>query len=101
MSGDGEERRRVLQDNVVRSYSVPEVVDRYRQRAAADLRRWEEALLASVMPEPGTVLVVGCGSGREAFALEDRGWTVTAGGVHPAPPEVAPRGAPGRHSGGR
>jgi SAM-dependent methyltransferase len=89
MSGDGEERRRVLQDNVVRSYSVPEVVDRYRQRAAADLRRWEEALLASVMPEPGTVLVVGCGSGREAFALEDRGWTVTAVDVTPALLEVA------------
>ncbi|MGE3449286.1 MAG: class I SAM-dependent methyltransferase [Microbacteriaceae bacterium] len=50
----------------------------------AGLRPWERALLESVHAQVGSVLVIGCGTGREAFALEGHGWTVTAIDVTPA-----------------
>ncbi len=75
---------RALQDEVVRSYSAPEVVEQYRQRMGAGLRRWEDAVLERAYPNVGSVLVVGCGTGREAFALESRGWKVKAVDVTPA-----------------
>ena len=37
----------------------------------------------------GSVLVIGCGTGREAFALESRGWKVKAVDVTPALLEIA------------
>ena len=44
-----------------------------------DLFNWEVDLLDRVMPPPpGRILVGGAGGGREAFALADRGYEVTA-----------------------
>jgi SAM-dependent methyltransferase len=89
MAGADTEHWRVLQDEIVRSYSAPEVVEQYRKRMAAGLRRWEDTILDRAHPTVGTVLVIGCGTGREAFALESRGWRVKAVDVTPALLDVA------------
>jgi SAM-dependent methyltransferase len=51
----------------------------------ADLFNWEANLLDRVMPPPpGRILVGGAGGGREAFALAERGYEVTAFEPSPA-----------------
>jgi SAM-dependent methyltransferase len=95
-AGEGGWRR--LQDELIQSYSAPEVVARYRDRMTAGLRQWETTLLDRVHGTPGSVLVVGCGTGREAFALEDRGWTVVGIDVTPALLDVAREEAARRSS---
>lgn len=57
---------------------MPAVVERYRDRMDVGLRPWEEALLDGVHAGAANVLVIGCGTGREAFALVDRGVEVVA-----------------------
>jgi ubiquinone/menaquinone biosynthesis C-methylase UbiE len=93
-----EEVWRELRDAVIRSYSAPDVVERYRERMTAGLRRWEEALLELVHTTPDTAMVVGCGTGRDAFALEERGWKVIAVDVTEALLEMARAEAASRRS---
>jgi SAM-dependent methyltransferase len=99
MAGLDADKWRAVQDQIVRSYSAPEVVELYRQRMMAGLRRWEEAVLERAHPEVGSVLVIGCGSGREAFALESRGWKVKAVDITPALLDIARAEAARRGSG--
>jgi ubiquinone/menaquinone biosynthesis C-methylase UbiE len=99
MAGLDADKWRAVQDQIVRSYSAPEVVEQYRQRMMAGLRRWEEAVLERVHPEVGSVLVIGCGSGREAFALESLGWKVKAVDSTPALLDIARTEAARRGSG--
>jgi len=87
-----------LRAGVIASYSTPEAIERYRDRLGQGLRRWERTLLSTVMSEPGEVLVVGCGTGREAFALEELGWTVTGVDITPALVDIARAEAHTRHS---
>lgn len=49
----------------------------------------EQAVLLAHMQRPGRVLVVGCGAGREAFALEALGWDVVGVDVTPRMVQVA------------
>lgn len=71
------------------SYSTPAAVDKYRSRAGEGLRTWEAAVVRQHLPANGVVLVLGCGAGREAFALEERGYSVTGADVASALMEVA------------
>ncbi len=70
-------------------YSTNEKIDFYRERARDGLRGWEQAVVAAHMPTPGRALVVGCGTGRESFALEALGWEVIGVDVTPRMVEVA------------
>jgi SAM-dependent methyltransferase len=99
MAGVDDERWRALRDEVVRGYSAPGAVEHYRARMAAGLRRWEDAVLERAHPTVGSVLVIGCGTGREAFALESRGWKVKAVDVTPALLDIA-RAEAGRRGSG-
>lgn len=72
---------------VVESYSSDEKVAYYAARAVEGLRRWEQSVIWAHLASPGSALVVGCGAGREAFALEALGWSVT--GVDVAEPLLA------------
>lgn len=64
-----------LRREVLVSYETPVAVARLRERAAQGLRRWEAAVVLAHMTDPGLVAVLGCGAGRELFALSDLGWT--------------------------
>src|SRR5262249_30273758 len=52
------------------SYETPAALAAYRERVDNGLRTWEETVVANHFPEAGRVLTVGCGAGRETFALE-------------------------------
>ncbi|MFH1569694.1 MAG: class I SAM-dependent methyltransferase [Gemmatimonadota bacterium] len=76
---DGSMERAAAQ--VRESYGTPEAVARYRARASAGLRKWEAAVVRQYFPPTGEVLVVGCGAGREAFALAQMGYRVMGADV--------------------
>ena len=66
-------------DMVRQSYSSEREVAKYRERASSGLLNWEAALVRRYFPDqPGPLLDVGCGAGREAFALQELGYDVTA-----------------------
>lgn len=83
---------------VIEGYSTDEKIAFYRDRAREGFRRWEEAVLAAHMPNPGRVVVVGCGTGRESFALEELGWDVLGVDVTPRMIDVAREDARARGS---
>ena len=58
-------------------FSGEAVVADYNERVKRGLLAWEAAVLRDYMHPPGSVLDVGCGCGREAFALHDLGYAVT------------------------
>lgn len=78
-----------LQRGVVEGYSTDEKIGFYLERTREGLRRWEQAVVLTHMPTAGRVLVVGCGTGRESFALEALGWDVAAVDVTPRMVQVA------------
>src|SRR4051812_15712866 len=55
------------------SYETPAALKIYRQRVDNGLRIWEATIVERYFPPRGRVLTVGCGAGRETFALEQRG----------------------------
>ena len=61
---------------VLNHYSHPDQVAVYGDRAAAGLRPFEEVIVEKFHQPPGKVLDVGCGAGREAFALMEMGYDV-------------------------
>ena len=65
-----------LRRGVLASYSTADAVEKYTQRVAEGLRKYEKAAIDRFFPISGKVLVVGCGAGREAFALETLGYKV-------------------------
>ncbi len=65
-----------LQRGVLENYSTADAVEKYTQRVAEGLRKYEKAAIDQFFPLSGKVLVVGCGAGREAFALEALGYKV-------------------------
>ena len=58
------------------SYSTAGAAEKYVRRVSEGLRRWEQTIVDRFFPNLGRVLVVGCGAGREAFALENLGFHV-------------------------
>lgn len=66
----------LLQESVVARYSTAQDIEIYRKRADEELRIWEQRVVERYM-RPGRVLCIGCGGGRECFALEQLGYCVT------------------------
>jgi SAM-dependent methyltransferase len=64
--------------NMVNDYfSKDDLVNEYNERVKRGLLEWEKTVARDYMMPPGSVLDVGCGSGREAFELYDLGYKVT------------------------
>lgn len=65
--------------NMVRkSYSNHQAIAQYTHRVENGLRNCEQEIISRHFPPQGHLLVIGCGAGREAFALETLGYQVTA-----------------------
>ena len=62
--------------HVRHSYSTAHATEKYVRRISEGLRRWEQTMIDRFFPDVGRALVVGCGAGREAFALESLGFRV-------------------------
>jgi SAM-dependent methyltransferase len=62
-----------LEELVLARYSAPKEVRHYAERAGQGLRNWESHVVQMFMV-PGRVLSLGCGGGRETFALERMGY---------------------------
>ena len=62
-----------LEQTVRRQYSSDADVARYHERAMKGFSKWEREIVQAHM-NPTRVLNVGCGGGREAFALESLGY---------------------------
>ena len=61
------------------TYASQHVYDAGSHTFRAELFNWEADLIARVLPAaPARILVGGAGGGREAFALAERGYAVTA-----------------------
>ena len=69
------------------SYATPAALDVYRRRVDNGLRTWEATIAARHVPAAARILTVGCGAGRETFALEQRGHDTV--GVDISPPLLA------------
>ena len=65
-----------LADLVARRYADPGEVEHYRRRAGDGLRAWEAWVCQRQVRAGARVLDVGCGAGREALALAERGCRV-------------------------
>lgn len=62
-----------LKKSVLSRYSSEEDVKVYAQRSAEGFRNWERLIVEKFML-PTKVLSIGCGGGRESFALESLGY---------------------------
>jgi SAM-dependent methyltransferase len=56
------------------SYATAEALAVYRKRVDHGLRIWEAAVVRQHFPASGRVLTIGCGAGRETFALDQLGY---------------------------
>jgi SAM-dependent methyltransferase len=65
-----------LKAQVRDSYATAPSLEIYRKRVDNGLRTWEATLVRRYFPTVGRVLTVGCGAGRETFALEQLGYDV-------------------------
>ncbi len=66
-----------LFDIVRRRFRDPAEVAEYERRAREEgLLDWEKAVVSEYLWPPGRLLDIGCGAGREAFALYDMGYDV-------------------------
>jgi SAM-dependent methyltransferase len=63
-----------LRAQVRESYATAEALAAYGERVDRGLRIWEAAVVRDEFPPRGRVLTIGCGAGREAFALERLGY---------------------------
>jgi SAM-dependent methyltransferase len=86
--------RDALRAQVRDSYATTEALAVYRERVDRGLRIWEAAIVRQHFPAHGRVLTVGCGAGRETFALEQLGYD--ASGVDISPPLLEIAGEIGR-----
>lgn len=66
------------------SYTDPSLVHGLVEKTARGLYPHELAAVEKFAPLAGVALVLGCGAGREAIALSQRGWDVTAVDLAPA-----------------
>lgn len=61
---------------VAAKFNSPEEVASHTSSVTEGLEPWEQDVIQQFMRPPGRVLDVGCGAGREAFALAERGFEV-------------------------
>ncbi len=95
---DDEKRMDSFSHMVRESYSSDQAIDKYLKRVKEGLRKWGKAVLDQLFLTEGRVLVVGCGAGREAFALEELGFDVIGVDITPALLAKAQELATVRHS---
>jgi SAM-dependent methyltransferase len=72
---------------VAKHFSKPEVVQEMHDRNKIGLRPWETYVVEKYFRPNDLILDIGCGTGREAFALAARGFVVT--GIDLSEPEIA------------
>ncbi len=58
-------------------FSRPNLLKEMNDRAFIGLREWEARVVETYFPKSGSVLDIGCGAGRDALALAQRGSAVT------------------------
>ncbi len=85
-----------LKQSVLSRYSSMEAVEIYAQRSLDGLRNWERLIVERFM-HSSTVLSIGCGGGRESFALEALGYKVY--GLDISEPQIASANAKKRELG--
>ncbi|MDP6514518.1 MAG: class I SAM-dependent methyltransferase [SAR202 cluster bacterium] len=78
-----------LFDRVLERFSDPLEVAEYRRRVDRGLLKWERTVVSRHMQKSTNVLNIGCGGGREAFALSDLGFKVVGVDVVPSQIESA------------
>jgi len=64
-------------DVVVKWYSDDKNLAEMNEGLKNRLKQWEKGVAYDYFPQNASVLDVGCGTGREAFALHDMGYTIT------------------------
>ena len=64
-------------DIVVEWYSDDKNLAEMKEGLKTRLKQWEKGVASDYFPLNASVLDVGCGMGREAFALYDMGFTIT------------------------
>lgn len=62
---------------VAKHFSTQEQVNAMSERVGKELFIWEQRVIKKYFPSCGRLLDIGCGSGREAFALYKLGYDVT------------------------
>lgn len=65
-----------MQDVVKEWYENKENVNEMERWNKGKLKKWEQ-IVAAYFPPRARILDIGCGMGREAFALSDMGFSVT------------------------
>jgi SAM-dependent methyltransferase len=71
------------------SYATAAARAVYRERVDTGLRTWESTVVRDAFPAAGRVLTIGCGAGRETFALEQRGYATSGVDISPALLQIA------------
>lgn len=64
-----------MKDIVCEWYENKKNIDEMLHSGKGKLKKWEQAVSA-FFPQSATILDVGCGMGREAFALSDKGFSI-------------------------
>lgn len=67
-----------IHDIIKRRYDSKEEIQRYKQRAKNGFLDWEKTIADTYFPKAGKLLNIGCGCGREAFALSKYGHKLIA-----------------------
>ncbi len=70
-----------LFDELRLRYENPLEIDAYSRQVTGGLLAEERAVIERVSPKPGKVLTLGCGAGRESFALANLGYDVTGADI--------------------
>jgi len=64
--------------NVLEFYTLEKNYNSMTEAAKNGLKMWEKEVVRSYLPKQAHILNIGCGMGREAFALYDMGYRITA-----------------------
>jgi len=72
---------------VIEHFSKPEIVHEMHDRNQIGLRPWESYIIQTYFLPKNRILDIGCGTGREAFALLKKGFQIT--GIDLSEPQIA------------
>lgn len=65
-------------ENVLEFYTLEKNYSSMTEAVKNGLKMWEKEVVGSYLPVKAHILNIGCGMGREAFALYDMGYKITA-----------------------